>query len=149
MTIRGLVVLPAILLLSNTALGSEFDWLVGCWESADAQETEIWVQEPDGSLIGFSSTVRDNHVVFYELLSIEIEPDGTATYRAYPSGQSAASFELRDSGEHSVLFANLSHDYPQEIAYRRQGDRLTARISASGGKEPRSFHKQRCRPGKA
>jgi len=43
-----------------------------------------------------------------------------------------------------ALFVNPDHDYPQEIRYRRDGNRLIATISLLGGEDARSFDKQAC-----
>tara|TARA_R110002096_G_scaffold161007_3_gene327366 strand:+ start:16237 stop:16668 length:432 start_codon:yes stop_codon:yes gene_type:complete len=133
-----------LLTFSQPASADPLDWLVGCWESKDGTSKEVWVKEADGGLSGFSVTLQDNDMVFYEVLRIATASDGTLTYTAHPSGQSSATFRSKSAAGFAVTFANPSHDYPQEIAYKRDGDKLFATISAMHGKNPRSFNKQVC-----
>jgi hypothetical protein len=123
---------------------SGFAWLEGCWESADQSSREVWVVDDDNSLIGFSVTMDGASMVFYELLSIRADGDGSWTYNAHPSGQAAAKFLASEVGENEVKFANPDHDYPQEIRYRRDGNSLYASTSLLGGEKPNSFDKIAC-----
>jgi hypothetical protein len=140
---RALLVL-FYFLAAQVTLASDLDWLVGCWETADGSSKEVWVKENDSSLIGFSVSVSDSAVDFYEVLRVDIHQDGVLTYTAYPTGQSPATFVASKAIGTSVVFSNPEHDYPQEIAYRVEGTSLYATISALDGIKPRSFDKQRC-----
>lgn len=141
----SLVALALTLILqSQLSFASELDWLVGCWESADARSKEAWVKEPDGSLIGFSVDTSETGVTFYEVLRLVISQDGTLSYTAYPAGQTPTTFLAAEATDGKVTFSNPDHDYPQEIAYRREGTVLYATISALNGQNPQSFVKKRC-----
>jgi len=122
----------------------DLDWLAGCWITADESSQEVWVVDGDNSLIGFSVALGADKVQFYEVMSIKLNDDGVWTYTAHPSGQASASFTATEAGEYSVVFANPAHDYPQEISYRRDGNRLYANISLRGGENPNSFDKIAC-----
>ncbi|MFK8043128.1 DUF6265 family protein [Congregibacter sp.] len=126
----------------------DLDWLVGCWESYENYSKEVWVKNPDRSLLGFSASVENSEIGFYELLYIR-EVGGTLTYTAHPSGQSSAVFVLSETGERRVVFENPSHDYPQRIAYERVEDSLTAVISLMNGEQQLSFVQENCDPGVA
>jgi DNA-binding beta-propeller fold protein YncE len=134
----------SLFLQTQITLANDLDWLVGCWESADGSSKEVWVSEPDGALIGFSVVVSDSAVKFYEVLRIVAKPDGALAYTAYPAGQSPTTFIKTAETNAYILFSNPDHDYPQEIAYRLEGARLYATISALNGRNPQSFDKQRC-----
>ncbi|WOJ97144.1 DUF6265 family protein [Congregibacter brevis] len=121
----------------------DLDWLVGCWESYENYSKEVWVKNPDGSLLGFSASVESSEIGFYELLYIR-EVGGTLTYTAHPSGQSSAVFVLSETSERRVVFENPSHDYPQRIAYERIEDSLTAVISLMNGEQQLSFVQENC-----
>ncbi len=133
-----------LLFLPSLASGGDFDWLAGCWVSEDETSHEVWVIDGEKSLAGFSVSVSDNKVDFYELMNIRQDENGSWFFTAYPSGQASASFEAVQVGENSVLFANPDHDYPQEIRYERKGDRLSASVSLLGGVKPISFEKLDC-----
>lgn len=134
----------SLFLQTQITLANDLDWLVGCWESADGSSKEVWVREPDGSLIGFGVAVSDSAVKFYEVLRIVANQDGALHYTAYPAGQSPTTFVKIAATKAYVLFSNPDHDYPQEIAYRVEGTSLYATISAMNGRNPQSFDKQRC-----
>jgi hypothetical protein len=141
--------LPALLLLPALSLAAEpgehrLDWLVGCWTTPDGSAQEVWVAERDGSLSGFSVSVADNKVRFYELLSIRRGEDGSLVYTAHPSGQASTSFTGTTITESSALFVNADHDYPQQIRYSRESNRLHATISLLDGSNPVSFDKVAC-----
>ena len=75
-------ILPALLLLPALSLAGEpgehlLDWLVGCWMAPDGSAQEVWVADSDGGLSGFSVSVADNKVSFYETLTIRSGQDGT------------------------------------------------------------------------
>ena len=142
-------ILAGLALISALALGSDQDshqlrWLVGCWVSTDKSSQEVWVVDSDRSLVGFGIAVSDNKVGFYEVLSIRSNEDGSLTYTAHPSGQPSASFAATKITENGVVFTNPDHDYPQEIKYARDGNRLYATISLLGGAKPKSFDKAVC-----
>lgn len=139
----------ALLLLPMLAFGdnssqSGLDWLAGCWISADKSSHEVWTVESDHSLIGFSVSVANGKVAFYEVLSIKLNDDGKWAYTAHPSGQASASFVVTDQDDTSVVFTNPDHDYPQEIRYQREGNQLHASVSLLGGENPTSFDKVAC-----
>lgn len=87
---------------------------------------------------------QDDKVGFYEVMNIKQIEDGSWILTAHPSGQAAASFIAIQFSENIVVFANPDHDYPQEIRYRREGNRLLASISLLGGVNPRTFDKVAC-----
>ncbi|MDX1644246.1 MAG: DUF6265 family protein [Thermoanaerobaculia bacterium] len=140
----ALLSLPVATVLAESSGADGLEWLLGCWESADGSATEAWVRDSDGSLTGFAVVLSEGELAFFELLRIRRDEEGRWVYVAYPGGGAPTEFvaDLRDRD--SILFVNPEHDYPQEIAYRREGDRLFARISALGGADPRSFDKRAC-----
>lgn len=136
--------LLSLVATAETGEAIDYDWLVGCWETTDGTSREVWVKEPDGSLIGFAVDISDNSVSFFEILRVAIEPDGTAIYTAYPFGHSPTSFTATEVTAHRVVFANPNHDFPQEITYRAEGANLFATISGLNGIDPQTFNKSRC-----
>jgi len=138
-----LLLLPA-LACGGGSYSSELDWLAGCWVTPDHKAQEVWVVDGERSLIGFAVSINDNKVGFYEVLSIKQDSKNKWVYNAHPSGQAGASFKAIQVSKDSVVFANPDHDYPQEIRYRREGDRLFASVSLLGGENPSSFDKVAC-----
>jgi hypothetical protein len=65
-------------------------------------------------------------------------PGSVLAYEAHPSSQSVATFTARESTDSTVVFANPTHDYPQEIGYQRVGaDSLLAWIDGPLKGKPR------------
>ncbi len=54
----------------------------------------------------------------------------------------SGAFEMISSGEQSVVFENLENDFPQQIIYKRERDKLTARIQGivNGQQRSREWH---------
>jgi hypothetical protein len=56
-----------------------------------------------------------------------------------------AIIHLNRRPEHFASFENAQHDYPQTVSYRRDGERLTARIAGAGEASPIEFRYRRIR----
>ncbi len=110
---------------------ARFAWLAGCWRAADGAEFgsgEQWMAAAGGTVIGSSRTVKGGRTVAYEFMQIrEVEP-GQLAYIAQPSGKAQTTFRLQAQGSPDFVFENLEHDFPQRVIYRRDGERLHARI---------------------
>jgi len=141
--LAALALIPALALGDDTN-GHELGWLVGCWVSPDRSSQEVWVVDSNRLLAGFGVAVSNKVVAFYEVLSIRQNEDGSFVYTAHPSGQVPASFVAGEITANSVVFVNPDNDYPQEIRYLREGNRLYATISLLGGANPNSFNKVAC-----
>jgi len=141
--LSALLLMPCLAFAANTETGS-LDWLAGCWATPDQSAQEVWVIEDEDLLLGFSVNIRDNKVGFYELMTIRRAYDNSWVFTAYPSGQAPGSFAAGEVGNQSVMFSNGEHDYPQQIMYRREGNKLLATISLLGGANPTHFNKIAC-----
>jgi len=107
----------------------ELAFLAGHWvgESGQVEMEEIWTEPKGGVMLGLHRDVAPGEPAFFEFLMIE-ERDGRMIYVASPRGRGATEFPLSKIEDSFVVFENFEHDYPQRIVYRRDGDRLTARI---------------------
>ena len=88
-----------------------------------------------GLMLGVGRTLRrtaaGDSVSEFEFVRIS-ERDGRLVYKAQPSGQATAEFISEEVSDSSVTFANLAHDFPQRVRYRRRGtDSLLARIEGT------------------
>ena len=140
---------PALLLLPVLSLAGEpgehpLEWLIGCWMTPDGSSQEVWVDDTDGGLTGFSVSVADSQVGFYEILTIRPGDNGSFVYTAHPSGQATTSFTVAEISENSAVFVNAEHDYPQQISYTRAAENLHATISLLDGSRPVTFDKVAC-----
>jgi hypothetical protein len=114
-------------------------WLAGCWHgsSGGRSNVEQWMKPSGHTMLGMGRTVANGKTVEYEFLRLHEEPNGDIFYTALPSGQQEASFKLVKLENHSAVFENPDHDFPQRIIYTLEDDgSLKARIEGkSKGKE--------------
>lgn len=133
----------AILLVaaSPAAKVDDLGWLAGDWVSeADGGWTEESWSLPRGAMmIGYSRSGRGGAVRAYEFLRIAQGNHDTVVYLAQPKGRATVPFWLERHEGTSATFENALHDYPQRIHYVRDGDMLTATISAIDGSKAQSW----------
>ncbi len=106
-------------------------WLAGCWSSENAEpgSGEQWMPLAGGTMLGMSRTVRQGKTVEFEFIELRYLPDGRLAYIAHPSGQQTTVFPLLRISDSEVVFENREHDFPQRIAYAKEGEsKLRARI---------------------
>jgi hypothetical protein len=88
---------------------------------------EIWTSPRGGVMLGLHRDVSPSGKSFFEFLRISVT-ETEVVYHASPMGRDPTPFSLKSLGDQQAVFENLEHDYPQRIIYRREGDRLHARI---------------------
>ena len=104
-------------------------WLAGCWSISGGERTvdEQWMAPRVASMQGMSRTVRGDKLLAYEFVMLR-ERGELLDYEVSPSGQARTVFTSTTVTDSSVVFENLQHDFPQRVAYQRNGDRLLAWI---------------------
>jgi hypothetical protein len=123
------------------------EWLAGHWcgqEEGGAEE--YWLAPAGGLMLAVNRTVQPGRRTAFEFLRIEMI-DQVPTYIAMPQGKPGTAFARTAGGADWMRFENPSHDFPQLIEYRRNGNRLRAEIAGpgEGGKEMRmAFEFARC-----
>jgi hypothetical protein len=111
-------------------------WLAGCWSSDGAEpgSEERWTPLAGATMLGVSRTVRQGKTVAFEFMEIRHLPDGRLAFVAHPSGQSTTVFPVLRISDAEVVFENLQHDFPQRVAYAKDGEsKLEARIEGNEG----------------
>ena len=126
---------------SPAATVDDLAWMAGQWSR---EEGERWTEEswtlPRGSvMLGRSRSGRGDSLREFEFLRIAAESDGTPAYLAQPGGGAPVAFRLVRRDGTSATFENAAHDYPQRIHYVRDGDTMTATISAIDGSKAISW----------
>ena len=121
------------------------DWLEGHWRAEDTRihnevrfVEEMWSDGIAGHMFAIGRTVRGRQTRAFEFLRIS-EEDGKLVYIAQPNGGAPVRFPMISQGSREVVFANPAHDYPQRIAYRREGTALHATISLTDGSNATSW----------
>lgn len=129
----GLLVGAAGAVTAPAAELASLDWLLGNWQrtgmAAGTSGDEHWRRQAD-VLEGEGRSYRQGELRFKERLRI-IDEGGQLYYVADVAGNPApVRFALVEQGAQSAVFENPRHDFPQRIAYQRNGRRLTATVSA-------------------
>jgi hypothetical protein len=116
-------------------------WLSGDWVSeANGRWTEeSWTEPRGGMMLGISRSGRGERATGFEFMRIGVAADGVVTFWGSPQGKPAVAFRLAALGKTDVAFENPDHDFPTQIAYRREGDTLTATISGPNGASAQSW----------
>ena len=109
-------------------------WMSGLWisdQDGEAVLEEHWTRPRGGTMFGLNRTVEGDETAFFEYLCIQHTQDGIY-YMASPKGrQPPTPFKLVHTDTNSATFENPEHDFPQRIIYRREGDRMYARIEGT------------------
>ena len=133
----------AVLLVAATPAArlDDLGWLAGDWasEAGERWTEESWSPPRGGMMIGHSRSGRGAVLREFEFLRIAAGADGTPAYIAQPQGGAAVAFALVRHDGTSATFENPAHDYPQRIHYVRDGEVLTATISAIDGSQARRW----------
>lgn len=133
--------------LSKTRGIENFDWLVGTWEGVNnteqEQSFEIWEKLGSQTYRGIGYTLEDGDTVFMEKLSIE-NVYGVYQYivRVGDESEKPVHFEMLKVNSSGFMCANPKHDFPKQIDYKLDGERLTATISGDGKSRSFIFRKQ-------
>ena len=124
---------------ANDASLQDLRWMVGSWTgtAGDLATEEIWIEPKGGMMLGLHRDVGPSSPTFFEYLRIERRRSGVV-YIASPRGEETTEFALVRSGTEEAVFENLTHDFPQRIIYRRQGDLMVVRIEGDDSGELRA-----------
>ena len=114
---------------------SDLSWLSGCWE-VNVQDknlliTEQWMKPAGGMMIGAGRTIKNGKTVDYEFLRIVEEADGVFFVAKPTANKDETKFKLTKASAAELVFENPSHDFPQRIIYKLNGNRLNARIEGT------------------
>jgi hypothetical protein len=117
-------------------------WMSGAWidGSGNNSTEERWSRPKAGVMLGTNLTVSGSLAKEFEFLRIAPDEKGRVTYWASPQGRKAVPFPLVTGGNNEAVFENPKHGYPTTISYRREGNRLIARISGPGGSNPMTWN---------
>lgn len=114
---------------------SDLTWFGGCWELTSAakglQITEMWMKPAGGLMIGSGRTISGGKAVEYEFLRIVEDADGIFYVAKPTENKEETRFKLTRGSSTEAVFENLAHDFPQRIIYKREGDKLNARIEGT------------------
>lgn len=133
--------LAAMLALQAPTTVADLGWMSGRWEAVSGERwtEESWSAPRGGALMGYSRSGRGEALREFEFLRIQAGADGALAYWASPGGRPPVAFRLVSLTGTEAVFENPQHDFPQRIRYVRQGETLTATISAIDGSNAMSW----------
>jgi hypothetical protein len=141
---RLLIIGAAMLLMAQAsplASVADLGWMAGRWatETNGRWTEESWSAPRGGVMLGHSRAGRGDAMHEFEFLRLAAGADGTLAYFAQPGGRAPTAFRLVAHEGTSATFENPGHDFPQRIRYVRDGETMTATISAIDGSNAMSW----------
>ena len=82
-------------------------------------------------MIGSGRTVSGGKAVDYEFLRIVEEADGIYYVAKPTANKEETRFKLTRGSSSEAVFENPAHDFPQRVIYKREGEKLNARIEGT------------------
>ena len=114
---------------------ADLGWLSGCWDMTNAEKnlqiSEQWMKPAGGMMIGAGRTIKAGKTMDYEFIRIVEEADGIFYVAKPTANKDETRFKLSKASASEVVFENLAHDFPQRILYKRDGEKLHARIEGT------------------
>ena len=114
---------------------ADIGWLAGCWEMRNEtrglQITEMWMKPSGDAMLGVGRTIRNGKLADHEFLRIVQDAVGIAYISRPSANKEDTVFKLIKSSETELVFENPTHDFPQRVLYKLNGDKLTARIEGT------------------
>ena len=110
-------------------------WLAGCWEMNNEKRgmviTEMWIKPSGDAMIGAGRTVKSGKLVDFEFFRVVEEANGLSFIARPSANKEDTTFKMIRSSADEIVFENAAHDFPQRIMYKRDGEKMTARIEGT------------------
>lgn len=113
---------------------ARLDFMTGCWEGSFQAERgsgiveERYTSPTENLMLGTTRYLLEGRTVMWEFSKLEAS-DGAIVLTPFPRGvPSEHAFAMTELGDGEVVFEAPEHDFPKRILYRRDGERLIARI---------------------
>jgi len=130
-----------LLALVIAAATPDLGWLAGSWTADDGPRwtQETWSAPRAGVMLGTGLSGDSEVAKSFEFMRIAPDAEGKLVFWGSPEGKPPVAFRWQGGGAGQAVFVNQAHDYPQRIAYRREGAALIATISLADGSKARSW----------
>jgi len=114
----------------------KLNWLEGKWLNTNPEPGttgyEQWSAVSANELKGEGKTMKAKDIVFQEKLKILIK-DGAIYYVAdVQENKEPVYFKFTELSDHGFVCENPEHDFPKQISYSLDGNKLKATISGDG-----------------
>lgn len=110
-------------------------FMTGCWRGQVSDSVtieETWTAADADAMLATTRYLQDGRVTGWEFSRIHADSAGVVLV-PYPDGEPAGPFRLQPAGEGMAVFSNDENDFPQNIIYRGDGERvLLVRLEGGG-----------------
>jgi hypothetical protein len=115
---------------------AKINWLLGEWTRTNVKPGrtafEKWEQKSDTEFSGVGITMREKDTAFVEKLKIVVKDNELFYVADVPGNKQPIYFKITTLSDAGFVCENPAHDFPKMIAYKRQGNKMTATISGNG-----------------
>lgn len=125
---------PAHILVNPKPI--EVEWIAGTWKHRDKEYYEKWVRIADDHYGGVAYDLLQGYATLHEKMRIFRDGEGSWFFEARVAENEYKPILFRwiPDPEVELKFANASHDFPQQVMYRKEAfDVMTATISKMDG----------------
>lgn len=110
-------------------------FMTGCWRGQVSDSVtieETWTAADADAMLATTRYLQDGRVTGWEFSRIHVDSAGIVLV-PYPDGEPAGAFRLQPAGEGMAVFSNDQNDFPQNVIYRGDGERvLLVRLEGGG-----------------
>jgi hypothetical protein len=114
----------------------DVDWLKGQWKRTNSKPgrsgSEIWSQSSDSILVGKGVMLKGADTVFIEKIKIILRKDVLYYVADVEENAAPVAFKFTSLKPMAFVCENPLHDFPKQISYALEGDKLKAVISGNG-----------------
>jgi hypothetical protein len=114
----------------------KLQWLEGEWNRTNAKPgrsgIEKWKMNSSTEMQGWGISMRGTDTSFVEKLKIVVKDNNIYYVADVPENKAVVLFKLTKSNDNEFVFENPEHDFPKQITYTRDGNKLKATVSGNG-----------------
>ena len=121
---------------SPAASLEKLNWLIGDWTRLQLKPgrsgSENWVMKSTTEWQGWGISMKGADTVFVEKLKILVRDSSLYYVADVAENKAPVYFKITLLGDKEFIAENPEHDFPKQIRYLREGDKLKATISGNG-----------------
>ena len=121
-----------------------FDWLIGKWKRTNEEQGketfEIWKKTSESEYKGIGYIMQNNDTIWQEEMLLS-NTDRKWKLKIKNPEEEAITFKNTDLNDNSFSFQNHDIDFPNEISYRKNGNKISATVAGGDTKIEFEFEK--------
>lgn len=104
------------------------DFLIGKWKRINEDSTKTTFETWNPNFSGMGYTLKDNDTVFKEILNI-VQIKDKQYFKVTGVNQQPTLFVITELTESSIVCKNDKNEFPKEISYWLEEDKLKAKVA--------------------